>query len=345
MNRRLADVAQHVGVSQATVSRVLNDKPGISQATRDAVLTALDVLGYERPNKLRGERARLVGIVLPEMTNPVFPALAEAMAGALAKRGFSPVLCTRTVDGVAESDYVSILLEQQASGVLFGGGLYQQADADHSHYAALRERSLPTVLVNAAVDGLGFPQVCTDDGHGIDMAYAHLAALGHDRIALLLGPADHVPSARKLAAYLAARDRYGHTGPALIARAPFAMAEAQVAAGRLITEGAGALICASDVTAIGAIRAAHRQGLSVPGDVSIIGYDDSPVMACTDPPLTTIRQPVDAMGHAAVALLLSQIDGSPSRGEELFFEPELVVRSTTGAARDHHRQLPARQVS
>ena len=208
MNRRLADVAQHVGVSQATVSRVLNDKPGISQATRDAVLTALDVLGYERPNKLRGERARLVGIVLPEMTNPVFPALAEAMAGALAKRGFSPVLCTRTVDGVAETDYVTILLEQQVSGVLFGGGLYQEADADHSHYAALRQRSLPTVLVNAAVDGLGFPQVCTDDGHGVDMAYGHLAALGHDRIGLLLGPADHVPSARKLAAYLAARDRH-----------------------------------------------------------------------------------------------------------------------------------------
>ena len=284
MNRRLADVAQHVGVSQATVSRVLTDKRGISLATRDAVLTALDVLGYERPNKLRGERARLVGIVLPEMTNPVFPALAEAMAGALAKRGFSPVLCTRTVDGVAEADYVRILLDQQVSGVLFGGGLYQEADADHSHYAVLRERSLPTVLVNAA-------------------------------------------------AFLAVRDRHGHTGPPLVSRAPFAMAEAQVAATRLFGDGTGALICASDVTAIGAIRAAHRMGLSVPGDVSIIGYDDSPVMACTDPPLTTIRQPVDAMGHAAVSLLLHQIDGQPSRGEELLFEPELVMRNTTGARR------------
>jgi DNA-binding LacI/PurR family transcriptional regulator len=141
-----------------------------------------------------------------------------------------------------------------------------------------------------------------------------------------------VPSARKLAAYLAARERHGHDGPALIGRSPFAMAEAQVAAARLISAGAGALICASDVTAIGAIRAAHRLGRSVPGDVSIIGYDDSPVMACTDPPLTTVRQPVDAMGHAAVSLLLHQIDGHPGRAEELFFEPELVVRNTTGAA-------------
>jgi LacI family transcriptional regulator, repressor for deo operon, udp, cdd, tsx, nupC, and nupG len=326
-SRRLADIAQHVGVSQATVSRVLNDKPGISQATRDAVLTALDVLGYERPNKLRGERARLVGIVLPEMTNPVFPALAEAMTGALAKRGFSTVLCTRTVDGVSEAEYVRILLDQQVSGVLFCGGLYQEADAEHAHYAALRERSLPTVLVNAAVDGLGLPQVCTDDGHGVEMAYQHLAALGHERIALLLGPADHVPSARKLTAFLPL-----HSKP-LIGRAPFAMAEAQVVAGQLLGQGATALICASDITAIGAIRAAHRMGLSVPGDVSIIGYDDSPVMACTDPPLTTVRQPVDAMGHAAVSLLLQQMEGRPARDEELLFEPELVVRNTTGARR------------
>ncbi|MEV6495822.1 LacI family DNA-binding transcriptional regulator, partial [Actinoplanes sp. NPDC051633] len=311
-SRRLADIAEHVGVSQATVSRVLNDKPGISQATRDAVLTALDVLGYERPNKLRGERARLVGIVLPEMSNPVFPALAEAMAGALAKRGFSTVLCTRTVDGVSEAEYVRILLEQQVSGVLFGGGLYQEADADHAHYAALRERSLPTVLVNAAVDGLGFPQVCTDDGHGVEMAYQHLAALGHDRVALLLGPSDHVPSARKLSAFLGCAGGPPQIGPPQIGRAPFAMAEAQVMAGRLLGEGATALICASDVTAIGAIRAAHRMGLSVPGDVSIVGYDDSPVMACTDPPLTTVRQPVDAMGQAAVSLLLQQIDGRPA---------------------------------
>src|SRR5215218_10615856 len=115
MSRRLADVARKVGVSEATVSRVLNGKPGVSAATRDAVLTALDVLGYERPSKLRGERARLVGLVMPELSNPIFPAFAEVMAGALAKRGFTPVLCTRTVDGVSEADYVEILLDQHVS--------------------------------------------------------------------------------------------------------------------------------------------------------------------------------------------------------------------------------------
>src|SRR6186713_3532037 len=110
MTRRLAEVAKYAGVSEATVSRVINGKPGISEATRTAVLTALDVLGYERPAKLRGERARLVGLVLPELSNPIFPAFAEVVSGALAQQGLTPVLCTQTVGGVSEADYVDLLL-------------------------------------------------------------------------------------------------------------------------------------------------------------------------------------------------------------------------------------------
>lgn len=115
MTRRLAQVAKKVGVSEATVSRVLNGKPGVSQATRQSVLTALDVLGYERPTQLRGERARLVGLVLPELQNPIFPAFAEVIGGALAQQGLTPVLCTQTKGGVSEADYVELLLQQQVS--------------------------------------------------------------------------------------------------------------------------------------------------------------------------------------------------------------------------------------
>ena len=111
------------------MSRVLNGKPGVSESTRQAVLTALDVLGYERPTKLRGERARLVGLVLPELQNPIFPAFAEVVGVALAQQGFTPVLCTQTAGGVSEADYVELLLQQQVSGVVFAGGLYAQADA------------------------------------------------------------------------------------------------------------------------------------------------------------------------------------------------------------------------
>src|SRR2546423_4169797 len=119
MTKRLAEVAQYVGVSEATVSRVLNGKPGISESTRAAVLTALDVLGYERPTKLRGERARLVGLVLPELQNPIFPAFAEAVTGALVQRSLSPILCARTIGGVVEVDFPRLLLEPQGSGTIF----------------------------------------------------------------------------------------------------------------------------------------------------------------------------------------------------------------------------------
>src|ERR1700742_1111883 len=122
MTRRLAEVAQKVGVSEATVSRVLNGKPGVSDATREVVLTALDVLGYERPTQLRGAGARLIGLVLPELQNPIFPAVAEVVGGALAQRGFTPVLCTRTAGGLSEADYVNMLIGQHASGVVFAGG-------------------------------------------------------------------------------------------------------------------------------------------------------------------------------------------------------------------------------
>ena len=328
MTKRLAEVARYVGVSEATVSRVLNGKPGISEATRAAVLTALDVLGYERPTKLRGERARLVGLVLPELQNPIFPAFAEVVAGALAKRGFTPVLCTRTENGVSEADYVEMLLDQHVSGVIFAGGLYAQAAADHDHYHRLHERRLPAVLVNAAFEDLGFPRVCADDAHAVDQAYGHLTSLGHERIGLVLGPADHVPSARKLAAFQA-----NGADPELVERTMFSMEGGHAAAARLLRNGATGVICASDVLALGAVRAARKRGATVPGDVSVIGFDDSKLMNCTDPPLTTVRQPIEAMGQAAVALLVSQIAGNPVPTEEMLFEPELVVRGSTAPVR------------
>jgi len=182
------------------VSRVLNGKPGVSASTRDAVLTALDVLGYERPTKLRGERARLVGLVMPELQNPIFPALAEAIGGGLAQNGYTPVLCIQTAGGISESDYVELLLHQQVSGVIFAGGAYAQADVNHDHYARLVELKLPTVLVNAPIDGLGFATVSCDDVTSMEQAFGHLVQLGHERIGILLGPRDHMPSRRKHAA-------------------------------------------------------------------------------------------------------------------------------------------------
>lgn len=335
--RRLAEVANKVGVSEATVSRVLNGKPGVSDATRKAVLTALDVLGYERPTQLRGERARLIGLVLPELQNPIFPALAEVIGGALTQRGFTPVLCTQTAGSLSEADYVTMLLDQHVSGVVFAGGQYAEADAPHEHYERLLQRKLPVVLFNASVEHLSFPQVSTDDAVAVEQAYGHLASLGHERIAMILGPPDHAPSRRKLEAYAAMVKRSGGSpDPELVEHALFALEGGHAAATRLLRHGVTGIICASDPLALGAIRAVRRAGRSVPRDVSVVGFDDSAFMTCTEPPLTTVRQPIEALGRAAVAMLVNQIEGGAVMADELFFEPELVVRGSTGPAVDRH---------
>jgi DNA-binding LacI/PurR family transcriptional regulator len=330
--RRLAEVAKKVGVSEATVSRVLNSRPGVAETTREAVLTALDVLGYERPTQLRGERARLIGLVLPELQNPIFPALAEVVGGALAQRKFTPVLCTRTTGGLSESDYVDMLLDQHVSGVVFCGGHYAEADAPHDHYLRLRERGVPVVLFNAAIEHLGFPCVSTDDAVAGEQSFGHLASLGHRRIALVVGPEDHMPSQRKIKAFLAEAERSGLAGEVTVEHAQFSMEGGRAATARVLRTDVTAVICGSDVLALGAIRAVRRAGRSVPGDVSVIGFDDSSFMNCTDPPLTTVRQPIEAMGRAAVTLLLNQVEGTATAPEELLFEPELVVRGSTGPA-------------
>jgi LacI family repressor for deo operon, udp, cdd, tsx, nupC, and nupG len=274
-------------------------------------------------------RARMVGLIVPELQNPVFPALAEVVAGALAQRGVNAVLCTRT-GNTSEAEYVEMLLERQVSGMLFAGGQYAEADAPHGHYQRLLELRLPVVLVNAAVEQLAFPRVSTDDAVAMEQAYAHLAYLGHERIGLILGPPDHVPSARKLTAFQ--RLAKMATPFEFVERTRFSLEGGHAAAVRLIESGVTGIICASDPLALGAIRAAHRARLSVPGDLSVIGYDDSPLMSCTDPPLTTVRQPLEAIGRAAVEILAGQIEGSPVSDDELFFEPELVARGSTANA-------------
>src|SRR4029453_7578660 len=127
---RLADIAKHADVSEATVSRVLNGRPGVAQSTRQAVLTALDVLGYDRPSRLRRASAGLVGLIVPELTNPIFPAFAQVIETALVRHGFTPVLCTHTPGGVHEDDYVKMLLDRGVAGIIYVSGQHADTTTD-----------------------------------------------------------------------------------------------------------------------------------------------------------------------------------------------------------------------
>ena len=132
---RLADIAKQAGVSEATVSRVLNDRPGVSATAKQLVLTALDVLGFERPERLRKRSAGLVGLVIPELDNPIFPAFAQMIETALSQHGFTPVLCTQTPGGTTEDEYVEMLLGQQVAGIIFVSSRNADTTAD-PHLAA-----------------------------------------------------------------------------------------------------------------------------------------------------------------------------------------------------------------
>ena len=338
---RLADVAAQAGVSEATVSRVFNDKPGVAASTRSAVLEALDLLGYDRPSKLRQRQAGLVGLIVPELSNPIFPAFAQAIEGELTAAGYTSILCTQAPGGVHEDEYVKMLLERGVAGIVYVSGHHANLTSGLERYAELLERELPIVLINGFRVGIDAPFVSTDDRVGVHLAVSHLASLGHTRIGLAVGPDRFVPVVRKGIAFRQAMeeifgDLYADAGDldGLVAESFFTVDGGGQAATALLESGCTGIVCASDLMALGAIRAVTAAGLRVPEDISVVGSDDSLLMAFTDPPLTTVRQNVDAIAEAAVAALLAGVRHEPPAAvAEYLIRPELVVRGSTGPVR------------
>ncbi|MEU3305332.1 MULTISPECIES: LacI family DNA-binding transcriptional regulator [unclassified Streptomyces] len=340
MTARLADIAAQAGVSEATVSRVLNGKPGVASTTRESVLAALDVLGYERPVKLRRRSAGLVGLITPELENPIFPALAQVIGQALTRQGYTPVLATQTPGGSTEDELTEMLVDRGVSGIIFVSGLHADTTADMQRYEKLRAQGVPFVLVDGFSPQVQAPFISPDDRAAMQLAVTHLVSLGHTRIGLALGPRRFVPVLRKIEGFIkAVHDQLGlserEIESLLIQHSLYTLEGGQAAASALMDRGCTAVVCASDMMALGAIRAARQRGLEVPDDISVVGFDDSPLIAFTDPPLTTVRKPVPAMGQAAVRTLLEEIGGTPAPHSEFVFMPELVVRGSTAAGPVH----------
>ncbi|MEV4839811.1 LacI family DNA-binding transcriptional regulator [Nonomuraea sp. NPDC049486] len=330
---RLTDIAALAGVSEATVSRVLNGRPGVSKPTRHSVLTALDLIGYERPPRIRQRSRGLVGVVTPELDNPIFPAFGQAIEKALTQHGYTPVLCTQLPGGAPEDEFTELLLECGVSAMIFVSGLHADTTARADRYIRLVTQKVPMVLLNGYAADVEAPFLSTDDRLAARLAVQHLHALGHERIGLAVGQARFVPVIRKIDGYRQAMADLcpGEDAGALIAHSLFSVEGGQAAAAQLLDRGCTGIVCASDLMAIGAIRACRDRGLDVPGAVSVVGYDDSVLIPYTDPPLTTVRQPVQVIAAAAVDTLLELVAGAPSHHQELIFRPELIVRASTGS--------------
>ncbi|RFU85467.1 LacI family DNA-binding transcriptional regulator [Streptomyces triticagri] len=341
---RLADIAAQARVSEATVSRVLNGKPGVSSTTSQLVLAALDVLGYERPVRLRQRSAGLVGLLTPELENPIFPAFAQVVAQTLTREGYTPILATQTPGGATEDELTEMLVDRGVDGIVYVSGLHADTTADMRRYDRLRAEGVPFVMINGFSPEVRAPFVSPDDRAAMRLAVTHLLSLGHERIGLALGPQRFVPVQRKLEGFVTTLREQRGIDPAeaelLVEHSLYSLEGGQAAAAALLDRGCTAIVCASDLMALGAVRTARQRGLAVPDEVSVVGFDDSPLIAFTDPPLTTVRQPVTAMGLAAVRALLEEIAGTPAPHSEYVFLPELVVRGSTASAAGRVRGAP-----
>lgn len=335
----LGHVAARLGISAATVSRALNGRGGVSRELQEEILRVASEAGYVTPSARRAPQhgadgaAPVIGVIVPELENPVFPAFASVMTTMLVEQGFMPMLCSQSVPGVSEDTWLSLLTAHGAKGAIVVSGMHADTHTETTRYDRLRAAGLGLVLVNGQRPDLDATFVSVDDASAVGIAVDHLVSLGHRRIGLALGPERYVPVIRKSEGFRRALARHGDAvdGEPLITNSIFSLEGGFLAAGELLDQGATALICASDVMALGAIRAAHSRGLDVPNDVSVVGFDDSHFSAHIDPALTTVRQPVRAMATTAVRALIEELRNGVQTTSELLFAPELVVRGSTTA--------------
>lgn len=332
MRIKLQDVAQRAGVSEATVSRVVNARPGVGERTRTAVLDVLAEMGYEPVSLRRADRQRTIGLVVPELDNPIFPAFAQAIEAQLAKAGCLTVLGCAGRNGSAEADYLATLVDHNVDGIIVVSGQHAILDGSHEMYRAASDKSIPMVFVNGAVEGLCVPSVSADEAEAAHLAIRHLVDLGHRCIGFLSGPPNHLGVRRRAGGFENALGDAGLRGLS-VESMMFSVEGGRNGAHRLLASGATGIVANSDVMALGAIRAVREAGLDVPSDVSVVGYDDTDLMAFTDPPLTTVRQPVQAITDHAVELMVTQLAGRRVSSTEILVRPELVVRGSTASRR------------
>jgi DNA-binding LacI/PurR family transcriptional regulator len=278
---------------------------------------------------------------------------AQTVETTLARHGYTSVLCTRTLDGVDEDEYVSMLLRRDISAIVFVSGEHANEALGVTRYTALRERGLPIVLVNGYRPGVDALFVSNDDAAAVDLAVVHLVDLGHRRIGLAVGPERYVPTRRRVLAFRTAIRRLVNpeaTDEDIeqdIAHAVYDTDGGAQATRALLERGVTAVVCASDMMAFGAIQEARRLGLRLPDQLSVVGSDGVDAGEHTWPALTTVRQPLSEMAHAVAQALVAELAGQAAPRAEVIFRPELVVRGSTAPpgssiARPHVRSAEHR---
>jgi DNA-binding LacI/PurR family transcriptional regulator len=326
----LRDVARRAGVSVATASRVANGGFAVRPETQERVERAMRELLYVPP--ARHAATGLIGVLVPELANPIFPALAQAIETRAAPE-LASILCNTREAAFREVDYVHMLLDRRVEGMIFVSSEMTNMRGDHGHYLRLVEEGARIVFVNGGLPSLDIPSVGVDEHAAGELATQHLIDLGHERIGFVAGPEHYLPTQFKNAGRLAALRAAGLDSSELVAHDDFGVEGGKRALRRLLAleSPPTAVICSSDVMAIGVLQEAHKQSVSVPDELSVVGFDGIDATTWSVPPLTTVEQPISQIAAAAVDVLQTLIRDPGASLPNLLFRPMLRVRGSTGS--------------
>ncbi|WP_433363321.1 LacI family DNA-binding transcriptional regulator [Actinoplanes sp. CA-142083] len=329
----LRDVAQLAGVHPATASRALNPqtRPLVNADTARKVLRAAESIGYQ-PNpiarSLKTARSSTVGLVIPDLTNPLFPPIVRGIEDVLTTAGYNAWIVNTDNDPGREEAQVESLRSRQVEGLIVA-----TARREHPLLHRLHEQGVRMVLVNRRVDGLELPSVSADDDAGIALAVAHLAGLGHTRIAHLSGPQHTSTGLSRARAFRHAMVDNGlGDDPALTVECGYwSETEGAQALRSLLDSGAEftAIVAGNDLIALGCYDVFAERGISCPGQISVVGFNEMPFLDKMRPPLTTVAIPHYEIGGEAARLLLDTIEEPDRHPRSVLMNPSLVIRAST----------------
>lgn len=331
-------IAQRAGVHVSTVSRALNPKTRtrLSHEVATRILKIASDLSYTRNPLavgLKTRRSLTVGVIVPDLTNPLFPPIVRAVERTLGKEGYVTILADSDNNRQTEAAILESLQARQVDGLILATAWLRD-----DIVAKCQEQNIPFVLVNRTVVDADVTSVVTNDVHGIHLAVDHLLELGHRKLAYVGGPLNTSTAVGRRAGFFAALKDYRLTArEKLVVDCPSFTVQAGTAAARKLLGTANrsftAIVAANDMLALGCYDALAEAGLACPRDISITGYNDMPFADHFNPPLTTLRIPHDQIGVQSSLLLLRMMRDPKTVVPSLQLEPLLVIRGSTAELR------------
>ena len=329
----LKDVASLAGVHPGTASRAINAETRalVNEDTARRVIEAAEALGY-RPNPiargLKTSRSYTVGVLIPDLTNPLFPPIVRGIQDRLEEAAYTPLIANTDNDPDRERADFEAMRARQVDGLITA-----TARRDHGLPAGLEDVELPVVLVNRRLEDGARPSVVADDRLGVRLAVEHLVSLGHRRIAHLAGPQDFSTGYLRREGFEEAIRAAGiEPDPELVLPGnAFVESEGQRLCNELLDREleVTAIFAANDLMALGCYDAFLARGISCPRDLSVVGYNDMPFAGWFDPPLTTVHLPHYEIGARAAELLLERMRDPGAEPVQITLEPSLAVRGST----------------